>query len=71
MQSEPAPLISGAQGMIRPGDLHRRAAGSGTGGWSGGLAARSDLGEGIRYRVFNGEQDLTLSFYCADFEFSA
>lgn len=27
--------------------------------------------EGIRYRVFNGEQDLTLAFYCADFEVSA
>jgi hypothetical protein len=26
--------------------------------------------EGIRYRVFNGEQDLTLSFFCSDFEFS-
>lgn len=30
-----------------------------------------DQWEGIRYRVFNGEQDLTLSFYCADFEVSA
>ena len=29
-----------------------------------------DQWEGIRYRVFNGEQDLTLSFFCADFEFS-
>lgn len=27
--------------------------------------------EGIRYRVFNMEQDFTLAFYCADFEFSA
>ena len=27
--------------------------------------------EGIRYRVSNGEQDLTLAFCCADFEFSA
>ena len=25
----------------------------------------------IRYRVFNIEQDLTLAFYCVDFEFSA
>jgi hypothetical protein len=24
--------------------------------------------EGIRYQVFNPEQDLTLSFYCQDFE---
>ena len=24
--------------------------------------------ENIRYRIFNGEQDLTLSFYCLDFE---
>jgi hypothetical protein len=30
-----------------------------------------DQWEGIHYRVFNGEQDLTLSFYRADFEFSA
>src|SRR5262249_32578497 len=30
-----------------------------------------DQWEGIRYRVSNGEQDLTLAFYCADFEFSA
>ena len=28
-----------------------------------------DQMEGLRYRVFNLEQDLTLSFYCADFEF--
>jgi hypothetical protein len=28
-----------------------------------------DQWEGIRYRVFNMEQDLTLAFYCADFEF--
>ena len=26
--------------------------------------------EGIRYRVFNGEQDLTLSFNCWDFSFA-
>jgi len=25
--------------------------------------------EGIRYRVFNTEQDLTLAFYCANFGF--
>jgi hypothetical protein len=30
----------------------------------------SDQMEEMRYRVFNGEQDLTLAFYCADFEFS-
>jgi hypothetical protein len=30
-----------------------------------------DQWEGIRYRVFNGEQYPTLAFYCADFEFSA
>ena len=30
----------------------------------------ADQMEGIRYRVANGEQDLTLSFYCADFEVS-
>src|SRR5581483_6014717 len=29
-----------------------------------------DQWEGIRYRVSNGEQDLTLAFYCADFEVS-
>lgn len=29
-----------------------------------------DQWEGIRYRVSNGEQDFTLTFYCADFEFS-
>jgi hypothetical protein len=27
--------------------------------------------EGLRYRVVNTEQDLTLSFYCADFELLA
>jgi hypothetical protein len=26
--------------------------------------------EGLRYRVSNKEQDLTLDFYCADFEIS-
>ena len=26
--------------------------------------------EGIRYRIFNGEQDLTLSFYCEQFSFA-
>ena len=30
-----------------------------------------DQWEGIRYRVSNMEQDLTLAFYCADFEVSA
>jgi hypothetical protein len=30
-----------------------------------------DQWEGIRYRVFNGEQYPTLAFDCADFEFSA
>jgi hypothetical protein len=30
-----------------------------------------DQREGIRYRVSNQEQDLTLAFYCADFEVSA
>jgi hypothetical protein len=30
-----------------------------------------DQWEGVRYRVFNEEQDLTLAFYCSDFEFSA
>ncbi len=35
------------------------------------LPVAKDQMEGIRYRVFNGEQDLTLAFYCADFEFSA
>jgi hypothetical protein len=30
-----------------------------------------DQWERIRYRVSNTEQDLTLAFYCADFEFSA
>ena len=29
-----------------------------------------DQMEGIRYRVFNDEQDLTLSFYCGDFTFA-
>jgi len=32
------------------------------------LSASEDQWEGIGYRVFNGEQDLTLAFYCADFE---
>jgi hypothetical protein len=27
--------------------------------------------EGLRYRVSNAEQDLTLDFYCADFEISS
>jgi hypothetical protein len=35
------------------------------------MSVAQDQWEGIRYRVFNMEQDLTLSFYCADFEFSA
>jgi hypothetical protein len=35
------------------------------------LSVAQDQWEGIRYRVFNGEQDLTLAFYCADFELSA
>ena len=35
------------------------------------LSVVQDQWEGIRYRVFNMEQDLTLAFYCADFEFSA
>ena len=26
--------------------------------------------EGIRYQVFNGEQDFTLGFYCRDFVFA-
>ena len=26
--------------------------------------------ENIRYQVFNGEQDFTLSFYCRDFAFA-
>ena len=30
-----------------------------------------DQWEGIRYRVSNGEQDLALAFYCADFDVSA
>jgi hypothetical protein len=30
-----------------------------------------DQWEEVRYRVFNGEQDLTLAFYCTDFDFSA
>jgi hypothetical protein len=30
-----------------------------------------DQMEDLRYRVFNEEQDLTLAFYCADFEVSA
>jgi hypothetical protein len=35
------------------------------------LSVDQDQWEGIRYRAFNIEQDLTLAFYCADFEFSA
>ena len=35
------------------------------------LSIAQDQMEGIRYRVFNEEQGLTLAFYCADFEFSA
>jgi len=35
------------------------------------LSVAQDQWEGIRYRVFNGEQNFTLAFYCADFEFSA
>jgi hypothetical protein len=35
------------------------------------LSVIQDQLEGIRYRVFNMEQDFTLAFYCADFEFSA
>jgi hypothetical protein len=35
------------------------------------LSVASDQWEGIRYRGFNIEQDLTLAFYCADFEISA
>lgn len=35
------------------------------------LSVSQDQWEGIRYRVFNMEQNLTLAFYCADFEFSA
>jgi len=35
------------------------------------LSVAQDQWEGIRYRVFNGEQDLTRAFYCADFEFPA
>jgi hypothetical protein len=35
------------------------------------LSVVQDQWEGVRYRVFNMEQDLTLAFYCADFEFSA
>jgi hypothetical protein len=34
------------------------------------LSVAKDQWEGVRYRVFNIEQDLTLRFYCADFEFS-
>src|ERR1700677_3385819 len=33
------------------------------------LVVHSQL-EGIRYQVFNGEQDFTLGFYCRDFAFS-
>ena len=35
------------------------------------VSVAQDQWEGIRYRVFNQEQDLTLAFYCADFDFSA
>ena len=35
------------------------------------LSVVQDQWEGIRYRVFNGEQDLRLAFYCGDFEISA
>ena len=35
------------------------------------LSVVQDQWEGIRYRVLNMEQHLTLAFYCADFEFSA
>jgi hypothetical protein len=35
------------------------------------LSVAQDQWEGIGYRVFNGEQDLTLAFYCADFELLA
>ena len=28
----------------------------------------ADQLEGLRYKVFNGEQDVTLSFYCNDFQ---
>lgn len=34
------------------------------------LSVAQDQMVGIRYRVSNMEQDLTLAFYCADFEFS-
>jgi len=34
------------------------------------LSVAEDQMEGLRYRVFNIEQDLTLAFYCADFELS-
>jgi|SRR6185503_781548 len=33
------------------------------------LSVAQDQWEGVRYRVFNIEQELTLRFYCADFEF--
>jgi len=32
------------------------------------VSMAQDQWEGIRYRVFNGEQDLTLAFYCVDFD---
>jgi len=34
------------------------------------VSVAQDQMEGIRYRVSNIEQDLTLAFYCGDFEFS-
>ena len=33
------------------------------------VPVRSYQLEGLNYHVFNGEQDVTLSFYCGDFEF--
>jgi hypothetical protein len=35
------------------------------------LSVIEDQLEGIRHRVFNMEQDFTMAFYYADFEFSA
>ena len=35
------------------------------------LSVAQDQMEGLRYRVFSGEQDLTLAFYCGDFDVSA
>ena len=35
------------------------------------LPVVQDQWEGIRYRVFNEEQNPTLAFYCTDFEFPA